>query len=63
MKSEKELIVAVLARAEETDGRKSLTCAEALSIVGELDVEAAEIGRICDEQKIRICRCQLGCFS
>ena len=63
MKSEEELAAAVLARAKETDGRKSLTCAEALGIAAELGIEAARIGRICDQQKIRICSCQLGCFA
>jgi hypothetical protein len=63
MKSEKELVTAVLARAKETEGRKSLTCAEALTIAAELDVEAVQIGRICDQQEIRIRSCQLGCFS
>ena len=63
MKSEDELVAAVLARAKETDGRKSLTCAEALDLAGELEVEAAQIGRICNQQKVRIGSCQLGCFS
>jgi len=63
MKSEKELIAAILAQANETDGQKRLTCAAALSIAAGLDVEAAQIGRICDQQKIRICGCQLGCFA
>ena len=63
MKAEKELVAAVLARSKETDGRRSLTCAEALRIAAELDVEAVEVGRICDQQEIRICSCQLGCFS
>jgi hypothetical protein len=63
MKSDEKLVAAVLARSKETDGRKSLTCAEALSVAAELDVDAAQIGRICDQQKIRICSCQLGCFS
>lgn len=63
MKSDEKLVAAVLARSKETDGRKSLTCAEALSVAADLDVDAAQIGRICDQQKIRICSCQLGCFS
>ena len=63
MKSEEELVTAVLARSTETDGRKSLTCAEAFHIAGELDIDIAQVGHICDQQKIRICHCQLGCFS
>ena len=63
MKSEGELVAAVLAQAKETDGRKSLTCAEALGIAAEQEVETAQIGRICNQQKVRICGCQLGCFA
>ncbi len=63
MKSDEELVAAVLARSKETEGRRSLTCVEALGLAAELGVEAGEVGRICDQQEIRICRCQLGCFS
>lgn len=63
MKSDEKLVAAVLACSKETDGRRSLTCVEALRIAAELDVEAVQVGRICDQQEIRICSCQLGCFS
>ena len=63
MKSDEELVAAVVARSQEAQGRRSLTCAEALALAAELDVEAARIGRICDQEKIRLCACQLGCFS
>ena len=57
------LINAVLERAQDSDDRKKLTCTEAFQIARELNVEVAEIGRICNRQNIRICKCQLGCFS
>ena len=63
MKSDEKVVAAVLARSKETDGRRSLTCAEALRIATELNVEAVQVGRICDQQEIRIRSCQLGCFS
>ncbi len=63
MSKEEDLINTVLERAQEVDGRKKLACAEAFKLAQELDVEAAEIGRICNRQKIRICKCQLGCFA
>ena len=58
-----DLINAVIERAQEIDGRKKMACADAFELSQELNVEAAEIGRICNRQKIRICKCQLGCFS
>ena len=63
MKSDEKLVAAVLACSKETEGRRSLTCAEALRIATELDVEPVQVRRTCDRQKIRICSCQLGCFS
>ncbi len=63
MSKEEDLINAVLERAQETDGRKKLACAEAFELAKEFEVEVIEIGRICNRQNIRICKCQLGCFS
>ncbi len=60
-KSEK-LTSAVLERAKEMDGIKKLACAEAHKLAWEFRVETVEIGRICDQQNIRICKCQLGLF-
>ncbi len=58
-----DLINAVFERAEEGDGKKQLSCAEAFKIARELGVEVIEIGRVCNRQKIRIRNCQLGCFK
>ena len=58
-----DLINSVLERAQDSDDRKKLTCTEAFEIARELNVEVAEIGRICNRQNIRIYKCQLGCFS
>ena len=58
-----ELIKAVLERAEGIDGKKKLARAEALELAQEFKVEVIEIGRICNQQNIRICKCQLGCFA
>lgn len=63
MNKSKDLTKAVLKRANETDGRKKLTCAEAFELAKEFRAEVAEIGRICNQKNIRICKCQLGCFS
>ena len=58
-----DLTKAVLERAQELDERKRLTCAEAFELAQEFEVEVIEIGRICNQHNIRICKCQLGCFA
>jgi TolB-like protein len=52
----------VLEGAVEREGRKVLSCARAFEIHRRHHVPLAEIGRICDENDIRIHACQLGCF-
>jgi len=60
--SSKELVAAVLERASEADGRRKLTCKRAFEIARELGIEIGDVGRTCNEQGVRICQCQLGCF-
>ena len=56
----KKLTDAVL--KSDSGQRKTLTCAEAFELAEQYDVKPAEIGRICNQNKIKICKCQLGCF-
>ncbi len=63
MKSQEELTKAVLERSGEVNGRRTLTCAQALSLAAELGVKPVEIGRICNQENVRLGSCQLGCFS
>ena len=42
------------------DGK--LSCQDALQVAKELDCEPGEVGRVCDELKIKIFNCSLGCF-
>jgi len=63
MKSQEELTKRVLERSKEVDGRRTLTCAQALSFAAEFGVEPIQVGRICDRENVRLGRCQLGCFS
>ena len=62
MDKNEELVNAVLERAKEIDGIKKLACAEAFKLSKEFGAGTAEIGRICNQQNIRICKCQLGLF-
>lgn len=63
MKSQEELTRIVLDRSIEVEGRSTLTCAKSLGLAAELGVEPMQIGRICDQENIRLGSCQLGCFS
>lgn len=42
--------------------QKQISCTECRSISLELGVGMDLIGRLCDEMKIRIYACELGCF-
>ncbi|MEI7883939.1 MAG: hypothetical protein WCI30_01140 [Clostridia bacterium] len=39
-----------------------LMCADAHSLEREQAITLAEIGRLCEENKIKISACELGCF-
>jgi len=53
----------VLAAAFEEDGKKKLTCAAAFRLSSQHNVDLLEISRVCNRERIKICRCQLGCFK
>jgi hypothetical protein len=43
--------------------RIGITCAEAFELAKNFETEIIEIGRICNQNNIRICKCHLGCFG
>jgi hypothetical protein len=63
MKNKEEIINKVLKVAKEKDERLYIKCAEAFEIAKKFDVKPIVIGEICDEKKIKIKSCQLGCFK
>ena len=66
MNTKEQLVDAVLKSAKgqhQSDDRKELTCADAFELAKKYEAEIIEIGRICNQNKIRICKCQLGCFA
>lgn len=63
MDKAQDLSNAVLEQARQLDGRKTLTCVEAFKLARELETEVTEVGRLCNQHNIRICKCQLGCFE
>ena len=60
--NDQKLKEAVLAAAKDDGGKKKLPCPDALRIAEEHGVAPAVVGRICDEEKIKIRHCALGCF-
>ncbi len=66
MDRNKQLVDAILASADkvrENNGKKKLTCAAAFKLALEYEAQIAEIGRICNQYNVKICKCQLGCFK
>lgn len=62
----KQLVEAILKSADigqNPDDRKTLTCARAFKLAKEFQTEVIEIGHVCNQHNIRICKCQLGCFK
>ena len=57
-----EIVSAVLEKTFEEEGKVKLTCASALGLADRFDVRPAVIGGMCNENDVRICHCQLGCF-
>ncbi len=56
--SRDELMNAI--RKASNDGR--LSCEKAHELANKLNVPLSEIGRLCNEMKVKISACQLGCF-
>ena len=66
MDTNKRLVDAVLASADDAQGcddKKSLTCSAAFELARKFDVQLGQIGRICNQHNVKICKCQLGCFK
>lgn len=65
MNKKEQLVEAVLETAngrQDSDGKKTLTCSKAFELAKKFDMEVDEIGRICNQHDIKICKCQLGFF-
>lgn len=44
------------------DNKKYITCAIVFEIAKELNVNVSVIGKICNQEKIKLKNCQIGCF-
>jgi len=66
MDKKKQLADAVIKLADgrqKPDGRRELACAEAFDMAKRFNIKIVEVGRICNQNNIKICKCQLGCFK
>ncbi len=61
MKKEK-LLEIIISESEIIDDKKILFCEKAHNISRNNNVSLSKIGELCNEEKIRIKKCQLGCF-
>lgn len=61
MKNE-ELINEVLKSAVVEGNKKFLDCDKAVEIAKKYTVKPIEVGKICNARKIKLRKCQLGCF-
>lgn len=61
MDKKEQLLKAVV--SSDSGDRERMTCAEAFALAEKYETNVAEIGRICNENNVKICKCQLGCFK
>ena len=54
---------ALLRHTKEVDGRPTLSCHQARVVAEALGVELGLVGQICNEARIKITNCELGCFG
>ena len=58
----KEQLVDAVLRSSDGDPKK-ISCAKAFGLAKKYEANVAEIGRICNNNNVKICKCQLGCFK
>lgn len=52
----------IIKKLQEAAPKGKITCTAARKIAGEFEIKLSEIGALCDEAKVKICACELGCF-
>ena len=58
-----KLTAAIIAAAREIDGKKKLSCQTAFDLAEKFSVSRETVGQACNDSKIKITDCQLGCFK
>jgi hypothetical protein len=52
----------IVEKLKELSDDSKITCTDARKLAEDLQVEPIEVGKLCDEMKIKIIGCELGCF-
>jgi hypothetical protein len=60
--NEEKLLELIKTKVEEKDGKKYLACKSAFEISVKLEIPTHIIGKVCNQNKIKIKSCQMGCF-
>ena len=66
MDKTKQLTEAAIELSEnrrEPGSRRELACNEAFELARRFEVSIGLVGRVCNQNNIKICKCQLGCFK
>ena len=63
MEPSQALREAVRQAAVDRDGRMILPCAQAFKIAEQFGEALSAVGQACNDEKVRIAHCQLGCFK
>ena len=58
-----QISAAITASAVESDGKTKLSCAKAFEIAKQFAISKQTVGKLCNENDIKIAACQLGCFK
>ncbi|MCP4455986.1 MAG: hypothetical protein GY809_31395 [Planctomycetes bacterium] len=53
----------ILTHTKQAKGSKTLSCHRAHVLAEDLAISLLDIGRVCNDQDIKIVDCQLGCFG
>jgi hypothetical protein len=61
--TDREILAIIRTKTYEADGRTKLTCASAHELAKEHKIGLAEIGKACNDARIKIASCELGCFT
>ncbi|MFC1551621.1 hypothetical protein ACFL6P_03540 [Candidatus Latescibacterota bacterium] len=64
LENDKEEIINEILKLSFKDGDHiKLTCTGAFSIAEKFGIKPLEVGSICNDRNIKVCKCQLGCFK
>ena len=62
MTADMNLVEMVKKECAEKDGRLIFSCAQAFKLADKHGMKLVDIAQVCDDNKIKLVKCQLGCF-